>query len=289
MKSDGTKRPVGAASGDTGRPSEKPGRHARLPLRGQRIVVTRAREQASELSEQLAARGAEVLEIPAIKFAPPSRLVDLKDALLGLNAYDWLVFTSPNGVTKFFDYFFKAFDDLRDIGGVRIAAVGPGTAAKLKALHLRVDLMPEEALASKIVTAFAKYESIENLRICLLRAEVANPELPKALEERGAIVDDIAVYRTVAETEDVTGASAGLRENGADWVTFTSSSTVEHFNARFDLPALLKKFPQTKLASLGPETSKAIQALGLTPTVEAGKHTIEGLVAAIASSVRRGS
>jgi uroporphyrinogen III methyltransferase/synthase len=250
----------------------------RRPLFGQRVVVTRSRQQATELSQRLADLGAEVLEIPCIKIVPPGNLQDLGDALLELNSYDWLVFTSPNGVASFFDYFYKAFKDTRDIGGVRIAAIGPGTAARLRELHLQVDLMPEEAIGSKIAKAFDKFETIENLRICLLRAEVANPELPKALEELGAIVDDIACYKTVAETEDPTGDAARLLEHGANWITFTSASTVEHFHARFDLPALLKKWPQTKLASIGPETSKALATLATKPTVEARQHTIEGLV-----------
>jgi uroporphyrinogen III methyltransferase/synthase len=253
------------------------------PLFGQRIVVTRTREQASQLSKQLNDLGAEVLEIPTIKIVPPTedRRQDLIDALLELNSYNWLVFTSPNGVTAFFDLFFKRFQDLRDIGGARIAAIGPATAAKLKELHLQVDLMPDEAIASKIATAFDKYETVENLKICLLRAEVANPDLPKALQELGAIVDDISVYKTVAETEDLNGAAAKLTERGMDWITFTSASTVEHFHARFDLPNLLKKFPQAKLVSIGPETSKAIRALGLEPTQEARDHSIEGVVHAL--------
>ena len=250
-------------------------------LFGQRIVVTRTRDQASQLSRQLLERGAEVLEIPTIKIVPPTKREGIVEALSGLNAYDWLIFTSPNGVTSFFDYFFKAFQDLRDIGGARIAAVGPATAAKLRELHLQVDLMPDEYVASKIAQALAEYESIDNLRILLLRAEVANPELPKLLEDKGAIVDDIAWYQTVPETEDLTGAAAKLLEEGADWITFTSSSTVENFHARFDLPALLKKFPQIKTASIGPETSKALFALGLKPTVEARTHTIEVLVKAL--------
>ncbi len=253
----------------------------RRPLFGQRIVVTRAREQAGQLSRRLREHGAEVLEVPTIKLEPPARRQDLVDALLELNAYDWLVFTSPNGVTKFFEYFFKRFHDMRDLGGARIAAVGPATANKLKELHLQVDLMPDEALASEIATAFSKFESIENLKICLLRAEVANRELPEALEALGAIVDDVACYQTVPETEDATGAAASLSERGADWVAFTSGSTVEHFHARFDLPALLHKFPQLKTVTIGPETSKALAALGLKPTIEAKQHTIDGLVAAL--------
>lgn len=251
------------------------------PLFGQRIVVTRTREQASQLSRQLLELGAEVLEIPTIKIAPPDNKQDLMDALLGLGEYDWLVFTSPNGVDAFFDYFFKAFEDLRDIGGVRIAAVGPATAAKLRAVHLKVDLMPDEYVTRKIIAAFREYESVENLRILLLRAQVANADLPKALEEAGAIVDDIAIYKTVPETEDRNGTAARLAEAGADWITFTSSSTVQNFHARFNLPALLKQFPKTKLASIGPETSKALIELGLKPTVQAKEHTIDGLVLAL--------
>jgi len=262
----------------------------RRPLFGQRVVVTRTREQASQLSKRLADLGAEVLEIPTIKIEPPGedRRQDLIDALLELNSYDWLVFTSPNGVTAFFDLFFKRFKDLRDLGGAKIAAIGPATAAKLQELHLQVDLMPEEAISSKIAKAFDKFETIENLKICLLRAEVANPDLPKALEELGAIVDDVAVYRTVAETEDLNGAAAKLAGQGMDWITFTSASTVEHFHARFDLPKLLKQFPQAKVVSIGPETSKAIRALGLEPTHEAREHSLEGVVQTLVKGASRG-
>jgi uroporphyrinogen III methyltransferase / synthase len=276
--------------GDVVKLREKLNWFERRPLFGQRIVVTRTREQASQLSKQLSDLGAEVLEIPTIKLVPPTedRRQDLIDALLELNSYNWLVFTSPNGVTAFFDLFFKRFQDLRDIGGARIAAIGPATAAKLKELHLQVDLMPDEAIASKIATAFDKFETVENLKICLLRAEVANPDLPKALEELGAIVDDIAVYKTVAETQDLNGAAAKLADKGMDWITFTSASTVEHFHARFDLPKLLKEFPQAKLVSIGPETSKAIRALGLEPTQEAKDHSIEGVVQALMKRTARG-
>ncbi|HSY09729.1 MAG TPA: uroporphyrinogen-III synthase, partial [Candidatus Dormibacteraeota bacterium] len=209
----------------------------------------------------------------------------LVDALLSLNSYDWLVFTSGNGVTTFFDFFFKRFQDLRDIGGAKIAAVGPATAAKLHELHLQVDLMPEEFVGRKIAEAFAKHSSIENSKICLLRAENANRDLPDALEEMGAIVDDIGLYKTVAETEDFFDVAKNFLEHGADWITFTSGSTVEFFHARFDLQKLLKKFPQMKLASIGPETSKAISALGLKPALEAKEHTTDGLIAVLLKAI----
>ena len=143
------------------------------PLFGRRIVVTRTREQASQLSRQLIDLGAEVLEIPTIKLQLPDERVALVEALQGIGEYNWLVFTSPNGVTSFFEHFFKAYDDVRALGNIRIAAVGPATAAKLKELHLRVDVMPEEYVTKKIAAAFRKFESVENLRVLIARAQVA--------------------------------------------------------------------------------------------------------------------
>ncbi len=275
------KPPAVTVIGDVVRLRPKLNWFEKRPLFGQRIVVTRARAQAAQLSRPLRERGAEVLEIPTIKIVPPTRLENLKEALLGLNEYDWIVFTSPNGVTAFFDYFFRGFEDLRDLGGARLAAVGPATAAQLKALHLQVDLMPKEHVASQIADAFAQCQSLENLRILLLRAEVASPDLPQALEKLGALVDDVACYRTVPETEDLQETAAQLIQSGADWLTFTSGSTVEHFHARFDLPGLLASFPSMKIASMGPETTRALSALAVKPAVEATAHTLDGLIGAV--------
>lgn len=255
------------------------------PLFGQRIVVTRARDQASQLTQPLAELGADVLEIPTIRIEPPDDCQPMLEAIEGLGEYDWIIFTSPNGVTAFFDCLMKAFQDVRALGFIRLAAVGPATAAKLRELHLRVDAMPDEFLTSKVARALAAQESLENRRILLARAQVANPELCKALEDLGAIVDDIAFYKTVPETEDFNGAAARLLESGADWITFTSSSTVQNFHARFNLPALVQRFPGIKLASIGPETTRAIAALGLTATVEAKEHTIPGLIRALRTGV----
>jgi uroporphyrinogen III methyltransferase/synthase len=256
-----------------------------LPLFGKRIVVTRSRMQMAKFSRKLSKLGADVLEIPAVKGIDPENKQNVVDSILSLNSYDWLVFTSVNGVATFFHYFFTRFQDLRDIGGAKIAAVGPATAAKLRELHLQVDLIPEEFIGRKIAETFAKHSSIENSKICLLRAENANRDLPDALEEMGAIVDDIGLYKTVAETEDFFGAAENFLASGADWITFTSGSTVEFFHARFDLPKLLKKFPQMKLASIGPETSKAISVLGLKPALEAKEHTTDRLIAALLKAI----
>jgi uroporphyrinogen III methyltransferase/synthase len=134
---------------------------------------------------------------------------------LGLNGYDWVIFTSANGVDQFFTYFFRAFKDMRHLGGVRLAAVGPATAARLEALRLEVDLTPKKFEAQQIARELSRQESLENRRILLIRAEVATPELPALLEDQGAIVDDIAGYRTVAETELDPAVEADLsRESG---------------------------------------------------------------------------
>ncbi len=249
------------------------------PLFGKRIVVTRGHEQAADFSQKLGELGADVLEIPVIKRVPPENHQGVVDAMLSLNSYDWLIFTSANGVAAFFELFFRHFRDLRDLGGAKIAAVGPVTAAKLTEMHLQVDAMPNEFVAKKIAEQLAKHGSIENSKICLLRAEDANPDLPRALEEFGAIVDDIAVYKTVAETENIPGVAEDFLKHGADWITFTSGSTVQFFNTRFDLPKLMKQFPGMKLASIGPETSKMLRSLGLTPKIEPKEHTTDGLVA----------
>ena len=125
--------------------------------------------------------------MPTIKITEPLEKMAIVDALLEINSYEWLIFTSANGVTAFFDMFFKRFQDLRDLGGCRIAAIGPATAAKLRELHLQVDLMPEAANAEKLAKAFKEFQNIENVKMLLLRAEVANQELPQTLQEEGAI------------------------------------------------------------------------------------------------------
>lgn len=278
--------PAVAVIGDVVRLRGKLNWFEQRPLFGQRVVVTRTREQASDLARRLGELGADVLEIPTIRIAPPTERQAIVEAITGIGEYDWLVFTSPNGVAKFFEYFHAAYQDIRDIGGIRIAAVGPATAAKLREQHLKVDVMPEDFVASKIAKAINAYETVENLRFLLVRAEVATPELPRQLEDMGGIVDDIPFYQTTRETEDPLGVAARLQEEGADWITFTSSSTVEHFHARFDLPALLKRFPGIRLASIGPETSKAIAGLQLAPHAEAHPHNLDGLVHAIEKAVK---
>ncbi|MBC8243348.1 MAG: uroporphyrinogen-III C-methyltransferase [Verrucomicrobia bacterium] len=251
------------------------------PLFGQRVVVTRTRREAGKLSGRLRDLGAEVFEIPTIKIVPPSSNEPIIEAVTGIGSYDWIIFTSANGVEHFFDYFFKAFRDVRDLGSVRFAAVGPATANKLREHHLHIDLVPETYTAAAAAKALIDYQNVENISVLLPRAEEANPELPRLLEEKGAIVDDIAFYRTEPETADRTGAAEEFEANGADWITFASGSAVRHFDARFGLAKRCAENPKLKLASIGPETTKALGELGLRPVVEAKEHTIDGLAAAL--------
>ncbi|HMG04413.1 MAG TPA: uroporphyrinogen-III C-methyltransferase, partial [Chthoniobacterales bacterium] len=246
------------------------------PLSGKRIVVTRTRSQAGVLSEQLRGLGADVIELPTIRIEPPSDLRAFAELVQDAHGYDWIIFTSPNGVTAFFDMFYKLYDDAREIGGARIAAIGPATAQRIKDFHLKVDLQPEEFVAESLVREFKKQGGVENLRILLARAEKARDLLPKELSALGAIVDEGFAYRTVPETRDDIGARRRLLEEGADLITFTSSSTVENFLA-LGLPWPAKM----QVASIGPITSKTARERGLDVAVEARRHDIPGLVDAV--------
>src|SRR5213076_1058130 len=176
------------------------------PLSGKRIVVTRTRKQASALSNKLRTLGAHVVELPTIRIEPPDDLRGFAELVQDAHVYDWIVFTSANGVEAFFDVFFKLYDDAREIGGVHIAAIGPATAQRVKDFHLHVDLQPDDFVAEAVVPEFKKQGSVENLRILLVRAEKARDMLPKELSGLGAIVDKAFAYRTVPETRDTSGA-----------------------------------------------------------------------------------
>ena len=223
----------------------------KLPLFGKRIVVTRTRAQAGELSVRLRRLGAEVLEMPTIRMAPPSNKRE-----------------------------FAVYQDIRSIGGARIAAIGPGTEAKLREYGLAVDIMPKKFVAEGLVKAFkdAREEigTIEHSTFLWVRGEEARRVIYDGLTALGAIVDECIAYRTEAETEDVAGAQAAFRERGADIVTFTSSSTAENF-FKLGLP-----WPDgCKAASIGPVTTATLKELGRAPSITAKTHDINGLVEAI--------
>ena len=244
----------------------------RRPLFGRTIVVTRAREQASDLRTRLEHLGAQVIEMPAIAI----EAVDF--VLPDLSAYAWVVLTSVNGVHAFFDRGLGGAGlDARALAGVQVAAIGPGTAAALGERGIRVDLVPERFVAESLLAAFPD-PGVAGARVLLARAAEARDVLPDGLAERGYVVDVLPVYRTVRATPDPEVLTR-VRAGDVDAVTFTSSSTVRNF------VDLLGGPPDHELAvvSIGPVTSGTARELGFTVTAEATPHTIDGLVAALTS------
>ena len=252
----------------------------RRPLLGRRIVVTRAREQASELVSRLGALGAECIECPTIRVLPPADWARLDAAIDRLDRYDWLVFTSVNGVRFFFERLLARGLDAPRLGRVQTAVIGPATAQRLAAFGLKSDILPASYRAEAVVAAFAGHD-LTGRRILLPRAAEARPVLPVELGRMGAQVDEIAVYRTVAADEGQQTLLAALDKGRIDMVTFTSSSTARHFKqllpgGRADaLPAAVT------VASIGPITSETAAGLGFKVDLTAGDYTIDGLVAAI--------
>lgn len=273
----GFKAPAVAVFGEVVKYHDKLNWFEQRPLFGKRIVVTRTRKQAGGLSRKLRLLGADVYELPTIRIEPPKDILDFGELVRDAHTYDWLVFTSPNGVEAFFEIFYKIYKDAREIGGVRIAAIGPGTEAKVREYHLTVDLMPKKFVAEGLVDAF-KEETIENQTVMWVKAESTREVVGEELSKLGAIVDEAVAYRTVPETDDVSGGMARFKEEGADIITFTSSSTVDCF-MELGLP-LPKKL---KVASIGPITSESVKKHGLDIAVEAEQHDIPGLVDAILS------
>ncbi len=276
VASSGFSAPAVAVIGTVAGLREKLAWFDKRPLWGKRIVVTRTRQQAGALSSRLRALGADVYELPTIRIEPPTDEKEFVGAVVHAHQYDWIVFTSPNGVQAFFDKFFEIRGDARELGAAKIAAIGPATAEKVREYRFTVDLQPKEFVAEAVVSAFEEQGSVENLTILIARAEKARDVLPDSLNKLGAIVDVVPVYRTVPETEDVSGGIARFKAEGADLITFTSSSTAENFHA-LGLP-----WPDgLKTASIGPITSKTMRELKMPVDIEAAQYDIPGLVNAV--------
>lgn len=272
----GLKPPTLIIVGEVVRLREKLDWFERLPLFGKTVIVTRAREQAGALAGRLEALGARVVEAPTIEIQPPADWKALDLAISKLESFDWLIFTSANGVRFFIERLDASQRDLRGLRA-RICAIGPATAAALKTLHLKVDLMPQEYVAESVVAAFEKIV-LEGARILLPRAAVARDLIPKELEKRGARVTVVEAYRTAPARE--AKWPEGLR---ADWVTFTSSSTVENFHSLYGK----EKLDGVRVASIGPVTSATARRLGIEVAVEAREHTVDGLVEAMLEAALR--
>ena len=246
----------------------------RLPLFGKRIVVTRAREQADALASRLGALGAGVVELPTIEIRPPADRGPLDRAIAELDSYDWLVFTSTNGVRFFLDRLDAGEHDLRELRA-KICAIGPATRAAVEALHLKVDLMGKEYVAESLLEAFADYD-LAGKRVLLPRAAVARDLVPAGLARRDARVDVVDAYRTVAP-EHLAARVREVLDQRPDCITFTSSSTVLNLVEAAGAEAL-RGIP---VASIGPITTQTARALGVEVATQAKVYTVEGLVDAV--------
>jgi uroporphyrinogen III methyltransferase/synthase len=258
------------------------------PLFGRRIVVTRSREQASDLVSALSELGAECLECPTIRVAPPEDCAPLDGAIAELPQTHWVVFTSVNGVRFFFERLFALGRDVRDLGRVRTAAIGPATAAALRRFGLNSDLVPESYRAESIVAAFRR-EELQGRRVLLPRALEARQVLPEKLAAMGAVVREVPAYRTLAGEGDGGRLERALAEGPIDLVTFTSSSTVRNFKALAAGAGLGARVAQTPAACIGPITADTAAALGFDVRVTADTYTIPGLVAAVTAYFAAGA
>ena len=251
----------------------------RRPLHARRVVVTRARAQASGLAAALRALGAEVIELPAIRIVPRLDSPDVRDAVQSMHAYALVCLTSPNGVRLLFDALAAAGRDARALANATVAAIGPGTAAALAERGIRAEIVPERSIAEAMVESLRDFE-VADRPVLLARAAEARDVLPEALRERGAKLDLVALYETVAEDVDPAVVEAA---SDADYVTFTSSSTVRNF-----VEAVGGRFPErARIVSIGPVTSEAAREAGLAVDVEADRHDPDGLVQALVADAAR--
>jgi uroporphyrinogen III methyltransferase/synthase len=251
----------------------------RRPLHGRSVVVTRARAQASGLAATLAALGAEVVELPAIRIEPRIDSPEVRETARSIHAYALVCLTSPNGARLLFEALAAAGRDARALANATVAAIGPGTAAELAEHGIHADIVPERSIAEALVEALGHLE-LEGRPVLVARAAEARDVLPEALRERGAEVDVVALYSTLAEDPDPEAIEAAL---DADYVTFTSSSTVKNF-----VSALGGRAPtRARLATIGPVTTQAAREAGLDVHVEAKRHDVDGLVEALLEDASR--
>ncbi len=261
------------------------GWYDRRPLFGRRIVVTRPRGQAQAFAALLEDEGAEVVSLPTIAPVPPDSYAELDAALAAVGRYAWLVLTSPHGVEVFFDRLRVLGRDVRELAGVAIAAIGPATAAGVAARGLTVALTPDEYRAEAVADGLVA-AGVAGRRILLARAAGARSVLPERLRAAGALVDDVATYRTVVPPEAAAAPALFAGDRRPDLVTFTSSSTVTNFAALFpghDLPTVLTG---VAVGCIGPVTAATARGLGLTVDVSPAEYTVPALAAAIVDYFR---
>jgi len=250
------------------------------PLLGKNIVITRSRAQASDLVQRLSRLGAYCRQCPTIEPAPPSDPTPLNTAIDHLEDYDWIVFTSVNGVAYFFDRLFARNRDVRSLGHLHTAAIGPATAKTMGQYGLSADVLPKTYQAESLVEAFADQE-MKGTKVLLPRALQARAILPRELRGMGASVDEVAAYQTRQSSENAAEILDDLASHAIDMITFTSSSTVTNFMQLLPPRKSLDLIRKATIACIGPITAETARSLGLRVDIEAREYTIEGLCEAI--------
>ena len=257
------------------------------PLWGKTVVVTRSREQASRLVELLNTAGARCLEVPTIEIAPPADYAPLDDALQHLARYDWVIFTSANGVNAFMDRLFHMGLDVRALGRAHLAVIGPATAEALKDYSLVADVVPDTFQAEGLLDVLTP-RLLGGTRLLLARAEQARDVLPEGLSRLGAKLDVVPVYRALPPASVPPEAAELLAEGRVDLLTFTSSSTVHNFAGLMGKDAFQKLAARATVASIGPITTATLKEFGITPQIEPAAFTIPALAAAIVEYFKKG-
>lgn len=252
----------------------------RKPLFGCRVLVTRTREQASGLARAIEELGGEAVQFPTIQVVAAKDYTPLDNAIGRLPEYQWLIFTSVNGVTFFFRRLLTAGRDIRDLKGLKICAIGPKTRQALTRYYLSVDYVPDEYRAESIIAGL-KSKIKPGDRVLLPRADIARKILPEMLTRLGARVDEAVAYRTVAGGGNAEEIRRLLTEKRIQVITFTSSSTVRNFVKLLNEPHLVELLSGVTVACIGPVTARTAAELDLPVHVEAKEYTIEGLLKAI--------
>lgn len=269
--------------GNVVRLREKLGWFEKKPLFGRTIVVTRAREQASESAALFARKGAHVIQFPTIKIRPLEDLRKLDEAVAGISRYGWLVFTSVNGVRFFRERLYALNLDARALYGVKIAAIGPATAKAVEDIGVHADLVPSSYVAESVAHAMLTL-GMKGQKVLIPRAREARDVLPKALRDAGADVDVIAAYDNVPSKENRDAVLKALENGSIDCITFGSSSTVRNFLASIPLE-ILQKYPNVRFAAIGPVTAKTMQDMGLNVDIMPKEFTIPALADAVCAAL----
>lgn len=252
-----------------------------LPLKGKRIVITRHSEGSGKFARRLAELGAETLELPLIEIQPAVDRLAAGDIFASLGSYEWLIFTSANGVKHFFNAFFAAYEDIRSLGFMRIAVVGKATAQAVREYHLKVDLQPKQAVAEALLAELKAEQTLDNLRMLVITGNQNRDVLVRGLEAERAIVDTLQVYETRPTQLGKLPAAKEFRQSGGDVLVFASSSAVKSFGEQADF---LKLEPSAKiplLCSLGPITTATMKQAGIPVGLETSEPSIDSLVDAL--------